>query len=137
MCKILIVDNHPKWLDFSKEVLESHGYEVVTALTVDSLQVLLDRNNHDLILINAAFMFGEFQEPIRRLFAKNADRKPIIVVSVPSSRDRALEETRTAFKMGAKDFVEKPFGNKQLLTLIKHLLDEFVGDKAKRQGVIP
>ncbi len=137
MYKILIADNHQKWLDFSKNVLEHHGYEVVTALTVEALSSLLDRNGHDLILINAAFMFGDFQKPIRDLFEKNAETKPIIVVSVPSSMHKGLQETRTAFKMGAKDFVEKPYSDEQLLSLVKHLLEEFAGDKAKHQGVTP
>ena len=133
MYKILIGDNNSKWLDFSKQVLESHGYKVVTALTVDSLRSLLDENNHDLVLINAAFMFGEFQEPIRTLFMQNTD-KPIIVVSVPSSTHKTLQETRTAFKMGAKDYVDKPFSSEQLLTLVRELLDRFGGRQIEQQG---
>lgn len=133
MYKILIGDNNSKWLDFSKQVLESHGYKVVTALTVDSLRSLLDENNHDLVLINAAFMFGEFQEPIRTLFMQNTD-KPIIVVSVPSSTHKTLQETRTAFKMGAKDYVDKPFSSEQLLTLVRELLDRFGGRQIEHQG---
>lgn len=137
MYKILIADNHSAWLDFSKDVLESQGYKVVTALTVNSLRSLLDQNNHDLVLINAAFMFGEFQSTIQNLFKQNADKKPFIVVSVPSSTHKSLQETRTAFKLGAKDYVEKPFSTQQLLVLVKHLLDEFVGDQKQHQGVIP
>jgi DNA-binding response OmpR family regulator len=136
MYKILIGDNNSKWLDFSKKVLESHGYNVVTALTVDSLRNLLAQNNHDLVLINATFMFGEFQDTIRTLFLQNAD-KPIIIVSVPSLTHTTLQETRTAFKMGAKDYVDKPFSSDQLLTLVKQLLEQFVGDKIKHQGVAP
>lgn len=114
--------------------MESHGYKVVITLTIDSLQDLLDQKNHDLILINSAFMFGEFQESIQRLFDENADKKPIIVISVPSSRNMALQETRTAFKMGAKDFVEKPFSNEQLASLVKHLFEEFVRKPLENQG---
>lgn len=134
MYKILIGDNNSKWLDFSKAVLESHGYVVVTALTTETLQDLLEKNNHDLVLINAAFMFGEFQETIRKLLLESAD-KPIIIVSVPSSTHKTLQETRTAFKMGAKDYVDKPFSSEQLLTLVKQLLERFSHKSIGHQGV--
>ena len=136
MYKILIADTHPEWLEFSKKVLEGHDYKVVTALTIDSLRKLLDKNNHDLVLINAAFMFGDFQETIRTLFMRNAD-KPIIVVSVPSSTRSDLQETRTAFRMGAKDFVDKPFSSEQLLILVKQLLEKFGSENIKHQGAVP
>lgn len=136
MYKILIADNNSEWLDFSRRVLESHGYKIVTALTVDSLRNLLDQNNHDLVLINAAFMFGDLQDTIRALFLRNVD-KPIIVVSVPSSTHTTLQETRTAFKMGAKDYVDKPFSSEQLLILVKQLLERFGSKKIEHQGVQP
>jgi DNA-binding response OmpR family regulator len=136
MYKILIGDTNSKWLDFSKGVLENNGYIVVTALTAESLRELLEKNNHDLILINAAFMFGEFQDTIRTLFSQNTD-KPIIVVSVPSSTHKTLQETRTAFKMGAKDYVDKPFSSEQLLTLVKQLLEQFGRKQIEQRGATP
>jgi DNA-binding response OmpR family regulator len=136
MYKILIGDTNSKWLDFSKGVLENNGYIVVTALTAESLRELLKKNSHDLILINAAFMFGEFQDTIRTLFSQNTD-KPIIVVSVPSSTHKTLQETRTAFKMGAKDYVDKPFSSEQLLTLVKQLLEQFGRKQIEHRGATP
>ena len=134
MYKILIADNQPEWLKFSRRVLQDHGYDVITAETIAALDKLLKENGHDLVLINADLMFGEFQEPIRQLILRNED-KPIIIVSVPSSIHQTVQETRTAFKLGAKDCVNKPFSSERLLALVKQLLDEFVGPQSKSQGV--
>ena len=129
MYRILIGDDHPEWLQFSRQVLESRGYTVVTASTMDAVHHLLEQNGHDLILINADFLFGKIQESLDEFFRNNKE-KPIIIVSVPSSTHKALQESRIAFKMGATDYVDKPFNSEQLLALVEHLLSQFV-DKAQ------
>jgi DNA-binding response OmpR family regulator len=134
MYKILIADNQPEWREFSRRVLESQGYDVVLAETVPALDRQLKEDGYDLILVNADLMFGEFRESLHRLFRRNID-KPIIVVSVPSSAHQTVQETRTAFKLGAKDCVDKPFSSERLLSLIQRLLAEFAGRPIKRQGV--
>lgn len=136
MYKILIADNQLEWLRFSQGVLENHGYDVVLAQTIEKLEGLLIENDYDLVLINADLMFGEMESTIRKLFVRNAD-KPIIVVSIPSSAHRTVQETRAAFKMGARDCVDKPFSSQQLLALIRRLLDEFSGVHMGSQGVLP
>lgn len=136
MYEILIADNQPEWLKFSRRVLEGQGYRVTQVETVEALDKLLGKGGYDLILVNAELMMGEFREPMHRLFRRNAD-KPIIVVSVPSSIHQTVQDTRTAFKFGAKDCVDKPFSRERLLSLIRHLLDEFAGQPPRQQGVQP
>jgi DNA-binding response OmpR family regulator len=134
--RILIADNQPEWREFSRRVLVTQGYDVVLADTVDSLRSLLQRNDYALILVNADLMRGPFRKPIHDLFQRNAD-KPIIVVSVPSSVHATVQETRTAFKLGAKDCVDKPFSRERLLALVQKLLDEFVNHQIQTQEVCP
>lgn len=134
MYSILIADNHPEWREFSRRVLQKQGYNVTLAATVDSLSQLLEGNDYDLILVNAALMRGPLREPIHRSFQRNLD-KPIIIVSVPSSVHQTVQETRTAFRLGAKDCVDKPFSSERLLSLVRQLLGEFSGQHRKRQGV--
>jgi DNA-binding NtrC family response regulator len=136
MYKILIADNQREWLKFSRGVLASQGYQVILVETVAKLHQLLEDDGYDLILINADLMFGKFREPIHSLFSRNAD-KPIIVVSVPSSTHRTVQETRTAFRLGAKDCVDKPFSSERLLSLVQQLLAEFGDRRVERQEVQP
>ena len=136
MYKILIADNQLEWLKFSRQVLESQEYDVIQAETVATLDRYLKENGYDLILVNAELMRSEFREPIHRLFLRNAD-KPIIVISVSSSTRETIRETRIAFKLGAKDCVDKPFSSERLLCLIQQLLAEFAGHRVKQQGVLP
>jgi DNA-binding NtrC family response regulator len=133
MYRLLIADNKPEWRKFSQQVL-GKKYDVVSAETIDELTASLEGDGYDLILVNVEMMRGEFREPIHRLFQKNLD-KPIIVVSVPALSHQDVQETRTAFKLGAKDCVEKPFSPERLLTLIHQLLEEFVRRPAGIQGV--
>jgi DNA-binding response OmpR family regulator len=134
MPRILIADNQPEWREFSQRVLEGNGYDVTAAETVDRLKRLLEDDRYDLVLVNAELMRGEFREPIHGLFHQYAD-KPIIVVSVPSSVHQTVQDTRTAFKLGAKDCVDKPFSAEKLLVLVQLLLKEFAGRQSPKQGV--
>lgn len=136
MYRLLIVDNQPEWRKFSQQVLSERGYDIVLAKTVENLTALLKENRYDLILVSAELMRDEFREAIHCLFHENPD-KAIIVVSVPSLSHQDVQETRTAFKLGAKDCVDKPFSPERLLTLVRQLLEEFVGQQTKRQGVQP
>jgi DNA-binding response OmpR family regulator len=134
MIRILVADNQPEWGAFSEQVLEKEGYDVSVASTVVDLKHLVEVDGYDLILVNADLMRGEFVEAIRQLFTRNAD-KAFIVVSMPSVRYREVQETRMAFKLGAKDCVDKPFSAEGLLRLVRQLVDEFVRRPARAQGV--
>jgi len=136
MYKLLIADNKPEWRKFSRRVL-GEKYDVVLVNTIDDLASLLEENGYDLILVNAELMRGEFKSSMHYLFQQNPD-KPIIVVSVPSlSQQDEVQETRAAFKSGAKDCVDKPFSPETLLTLVHQLLEEFVNQPPRTQGVQP
>ena len=136
MHKLLIADNKPEWRKFSRRVL-GEKYDVVLVNTIDDLASLLEENGYDLILVNAELMRGEFKSSMHYLFQQNPD-KPIIVVSVPSlSQQDEVQETRTAFKSGAKDCVDKPFSPETLLTLVHQLLEEFVNQPSRTQGAQP
>ena len=131
--RILIADSHPEWLAFAQRTLEEHGYRIVAVNNVTALETLAESDGYDLILVNAELLFGDFREPVHRLFLQNKDR-PIIVVSVPASVHQAIQETRTAFKFGANDYLDKPFSGARLLSLVRTLLVEFVRPPLTGQG---
>jgi DNA-binding response OmpR family regulator len=133
MYKILVADNQPEWRSFSKRVLEAHGYEVHVVETINKLDQALGRDRYDLILLNAELLRDPSLDAVRSLFQRYTD-KPIIVVSVPSVMYHAVQETRTAFRLGAKDCVDKPFSAGRLLDLVHQLLNEFANHHAQNQG---
>ena len=110
-------------VNLTRQTLQDEGHEVVEANSVHKLEAWLSDNHYALILINADLMFGDVQEPMHCLFTKNVD-KPIIVISVPSSNYRTIQETRTAFKLGARIAWTNRSGE-QLLSLVRRLLSEF------------
>ena len=74
------------------------------------------------------------QETMHRLFLRNAD-KTFVVVSAPSTIHQSIQETRTAFKLGAKDYVrEPPFSRESLLDLVKALLEKFADQESQSRG---
>lgn len=132
MYKIVIADYSCEWQRFSKEILMKNGYKIFIADNLKTLLELLNEANFDLILVNSDMLKDELRKPIHDLFLNHLD-KPIIVVSVPSNiQHEMVQQTRAAFKLGAKDYVNKPFSGEKLLELVGKLLDEFA--KPQIQG---
>lgn len=135
MYRLLIADNHPEWREFSAHVLRENGYAVVLADTLNDLEMNLANNGYDLILVNVDLVRGELREPSHRIFLEYSN-KPIIVVSIPSSVYQTVQDTRVAFKIGARDCVNKPFSSDKLLTLVQDSIEEFMGKFRGTQGAL-
>ena len=124
--KILVVDDDPDILDALTMILESQGYQVVTAS--DGIEGLanLKAEKPDLMILDLLMpkMDGwavckELQDP---RWSKYKDIPILILTSVREDASRRRYELETGLELDVDDYVEKPFGPDILLERVSKLI---------------
>lgn len=115
---IVIADDDSRVLTALKLLLKGEQYDVVTAASPAELLRILERRDFSVALIDLNYEKDttsgkEGLQLISDIKALN-DALPIVVMTGYSSVDIAVE----AMKLGASDFVQKPWGNDRLLSII-------------------
>ena len=124
--KILVVDDDPDFLDALTMILESQGYEVVTAR--DGVEGLanLKAEKPDLMILDLLMpkMDGwavckELQDP---RWSKYKGIPILILTSVREEASRRRYELETGLELDVDDYVEKPMAPDILLERVGKLL---------------
>src|SRR6266851_3223080 len=102
---VLVVDDEESVRTYVAELLGSAGYQVRTAQSGSQALEMLAGNSFDAVLLDV--MTG--LEVLRRYRAANG-ASPVIVLSALASADDAMR----AMKMGATDYLSKPFSNSEV-----------------------
>ena len=125
-CKILVVDDDPDILEAVALILESQGYEVVTAR--DGIEGLanLKAEQPDLMILDLMMpkMDGfavckELQDP---RWSKYKDIPILILTSVREEASRRRYELETGLALDVDDYVEKPMSPDVLLKRVSTLI---------------
>jgi len=116
--KILVIDDEPILRDSLRVALETSGYDVLTARTGEEGLDLSQRENPDLVLLDHWLPGMNGDEVLRRIKEMNPDI-PVIVMTAQGSIELAVN----AMKMGAFDFLIKPFELDQIEALVKKGLE--------------
>ena len=116
---VFVVDDSNTNLICAKDAL-SDDYKVITLSSAAKMLALLDKVKPDLILLDIEMPDVDGMEALGVL-KKNPLSKDIPVVFVTAMSDSNVEAL--GFKLGAVDFVTKPFSKPVLLRRIKNHLD--------------
>jgi DNA-binding NtrC family response regulator len=117
--KIMVVDDQRDLRLSAKFILENYGYNVLEADSpLQALEVIAEQPV-DLMLLDMNFQYDttsgqEGLDMLKTLKAKNY-HFPVIVMTAWSTVEVAVE----AIKLGAKDFIEKPWKNQRLVRIIE------------------
>jgi DNA-binding response OmpR family regulator len=131
--KILIVEDDPDVRFGIHVLLKAHHYD--TFVAGDAVSAISEARTHqpDLIILDLGLPAGDGFVVLERLRANpNMSLIPVIVVSardVQGNKDRALEA-------GAKAYVQKPWNDEELLSLINQLVGN-VGSGAPTYNALP
>ena len=124
--KILLAEDDPNFGDVLKSYLDLNGYKVDLAKDgVEALQ-LFKNKNYSLCIFDVMMpkMDGfELAKEIR----KNDKDIPIIFLTAKSLKDDVLE----GFKIGADDYITKPFNSEELLYRVKAVIKRSNNNKTK------
>jgi len=122
MNKILVVDDEKGVCHSFKKILGRQGYDVVTAN--DGLEgiELAGKEYPDLIVMDVSMPRMDGLETLQRLKSLHPDIT-VIMMTAHSTSDRAI----TAMKLGAYDYLTKPFDNVRMIQLIeKAIMDRHI-----------
>jgi two-component system nitrogen regulation response regulator NtrX len=117
--RILVIDDEGAIRDSLRMTLEYEGYEYFAAATGQEGLALAEREAPDLVILDVKMPGMDGIEVLDRLRAMN-DALPVIVISGHGTIGTAVEAT----KMGAFDFIEKPFASERVLVSLRNALDQ-------------
>lgn len=119
--KILIVDDNPSNVILLKKILAFSGYANIVT-TTDSREVI-DIYKHfrpDLILLDLEMPHLDGFKILEDLNSlKQEDYLSVMIITSQSDKEDRLK----ALKMGAKDYINKPFDHAEILMRIKNMLE--------------
>ncbi len=124
--KILVVDDDPDILDALTMILETKGYQVVTAR--DGVEGLanLKAERPDLLILDLLMPkmdgFAVCKELQDVRWAKYRDIPILILTSVREEASRRRYELETGLQLDVDDYVEKPISPDILLERLEKLL---------------
>ncbi|WP_042350789.1 sigma-54-dependent transcriptional regulator [Bacillus massiliigorillae] len=119
MSRILIIDDEPEVGNFLSHLLSSKGFQVTIGYSGEDFRRLLKQQQYNLALIDVKLPDADGLD-ILRILKKAIPSCKSIVMTGYSTVKTAIE----AIKIGANDYIEKPFDDiDELEALIDHLLN--------------
>jgi DNA-binding NtrC family response regulator len=110
---ILIVDDDPQLRQSFEKLLTDEGYTVQTASTGEASLAMVQEHIPDLVIMDVRLPGMSGLEAFQAIHEVEP-KLPVIVMTAFSTTDTAIEAT----KLGAFDYVLKPFEIPEMLTLI-------------------
>lgn len=117
--RVLIVDDEKIIRDSSRAVLEKDQYSVDTVATGEEMLCRVRENCYDLILLDLFLKDTHGMDVLKQVKNLNPEQLIVIMTGYPSI-DTAVE----AMKLGAADYIAKPFGPEELRHLITRTLEK-------------
>lgn len=114
--KLLLVEDNESIILGLEYLLEGEGYEYKTAKTSGEAQALFNSEYFDMALLDISLPDGDGFELCRRL--KKAQEIPVIFLTAREEENDVVK----GFDMGADDYIQKPFRNRELISRIKNVL---------------
>ena len=117
--RVLIADDQPEVLSALSFLCAAEGYEAVTADSPSAVLIKIGREDFDVALIDLNYR-AERQTGVEGLGLIKNIREidpslPIVVMTAYASIQIAVE----AIRLGAKDFLQKPWENERLLSILR------------------
>jgi two-component system response regulator PilR (NtrC family) len=115
---IHVIDDEPIIHDILSQILAAEGYEVEISASGEDALKKYESRNFDLVLLDL-MMPGMSGLEVLRALRKIQPQAVIIIITAYASVESAIE----AMKIGAFDYVQKPFKHEELLLTISRALD--------------
>ena len=118
MAKILLIDDEPRVLSLLSTLLKSDGHESTVMLDGAQVLPLLQSEKFDLVITDLRLKTINGIELLRSIRANMPDL-PVILLTAFATVETAID----AMKLGAFDYITKPFKVDELLNAVHGALD--------------
>lgn len=113
---ILIIEDEPGIVKIIKSYLEKEGYNVLTAYDGEEGLKVFDENEVSLIILDLMLPKLSGEEVIKQI--RNKSKVPVIMVTAKVDEENKIGGLR----LGADDYVTKPFSPRELMERVKAVL---------------
>ena len=126
--EILVIDDNPDIRSLVSKILIDQNFEVRTAANYDQAVFEINKKLPDLAIIDIKLdKIDKDGIDLLKLITKKSKQIPIIMISGHATVAIAVEATR----LGAYEFIEKPFSKEKILNYVKRALESFELKKEK------
>ena len=119
MSKLLIVDDETSYREVLKKIFEAEGHTVDTASDGRSALAHIRVNKCDLIVSDVRMPDIDGIELLKQAREVHGDVGVVLMTAFGT-----MATAREAFKLGADDFIQKPFNNDELKVIVKRTLEK-------------
>jgi DNA-binding response OmpR family regulator len=121
-CAILLVDDEPEVLRLFKRILSAEDTLILAAQTGAEALEIARQTRLDLVILDIKLPDVSGTEVLRRIRKIDAGVPVIMVTSYGS-----VETVRTSMKLGAFDYLTKPFDNQEIRRVAREALASRAG----------
>lgn len=119
MIKLLLVDDHPIFLDGLKQFLETHdGFEVSCAKSAEEAASIMENEHFDLLLLDITITGGGGMDILRSLHEAESTI-PVIFLTVHITPQDTVE----ALKLNVRGIILKESASSEIIDCISAVLD--------------
>jgi FixJ family two-component response regulator/HAMP domain-containing protein len=111
--RVLVLDPDEKVLDMCQRILESEGFDVKLTGSAEAALKELEEELYDVVVVDVETPGTTGEE----LFKEIRNRQPEVSV-ILTAPFKATEEAVEVVKLGAFDYIPKPFGPHQILLMV-------------------
>jgi two-component system, NtrC family, response regulator HydG len=126
---ILVVDDAPATVEAIQRNLTAQGYAVLTALSVAEALRVMEGTAVDLVVTDLKMPKASGMDLVRHVCENLKDTEIVVITGYPS-----IEGAVTAVKIGAEEYLAKPFTDGELLAAVQRALVKL---HARRLGNAP
>ncbi len=119
LASILVVDDAPDTLEVIRRNLEANKYRIFTAAKVDEALAVLDSASVELVITDLKMPGTSGMDLIRHV-RENIKDTEIIMITGYASVEGAVQ----ALKLGAEEYLPKPFTDEELLGAVNRALEK-------------
>lgn len=117
---LLIVDDEPDIRGIMSDILRDEGYDCREAANSNGALRAIEERLPNLVILDIWLEGGEKEGlDVLEVIARNHPNLPVVMISGHGNIETAV----SAIKMGAYDFIEKPFKAERLLFLVERAID--------------
>ncbi len=119
MAKLLVVDDEESFRHVLKAIFEAEGYQVQTAINGRTALEKLKSELCDVIISDVKMPDMDGIALLKAVREISSDIGMVLMTAFGT-----IETAREAFKLGADDFIQKPFNNEELKLIVKRTLEK-------------
>ncbi len=112
--RVLVVEDDPSMLEACAEILRGAGHEVLQAASGEAARAVVRRTPVDVVVVDLRMPDLGGLEVLRAAKETDPDTVVVLITAFPT-----VETAVEAMKVGASDYLVKPFSSDQLLTVVR------------------